>query len=143
MRKPDNPVSPGAQFRALYQEFPLSKNELSRRTGISVSTITLLENDAVQHPRMETIERLTGLLGPEVRDLWRRKPLPTVAQTLVITINIENDAFADDPLGEVSRIITEAAGRFRRKSGLFSTPLMDINGNTVGSMKLVYQVKRP
>lgn len=51
-------------------------------------------------------------------------------RTLVVTIDCENDA-GSEPL-EQARLLEEAATRLRE--GCDSACLMDINGNTIGTM---------
>lgn len=61
---------------------------------------------------------------------------------LIIEIDMENAAFEDDRWGEVSRILRTAQRKVERPFGYvpdvagFDANLLDINGNTVGSVKL-------
>jgi len=48
-----------------------------------------------------------------------------------LTIKTENAAFEDNPIGEVARILKDAARRV--EGGETSGGLRDANGNTVGS----------
>ncbi len=60
--------------------------------------------------------------------------------TITITINTDNEAFADDNLGveqegsmlETARILEKVAARFAAGSWPMDGPIMDVNGNTVG-----------
>ena len=54
---------------------------------------------------------------------------------LIITINMGNEAFTDDPQTECQRIINDALGR-HLVSQLDTHPLYDYNGNNVGTMKI-------
>jgi hypothetical protein len=51
--------------------------------------------------------------------------------TFTLTIECDNAAFENDPLGEVARILREAA--YQLDQGQDGFKLRDINGNTVGS----------
>lgn len=65
---------------------------------------------------------------------------------IIIEINCGNDAFNDDPIGELSRILRTVPGKIAnicgREAGcLCDAPetddkLQDANGNTVGSIKV-------
>ena len=57
-----------------------------------------------------------------------------------IIINTDNDAFAQDYTGEVARILSRTADKFRQ-FGVMNVipsimPLKDTNGNTVGTLEL-------
>lgn len=56
---------------------------------------------------------------------------------ITITINTDNDAFADNPKAEVRRILAEL---FKSGGGLLRTfdgkKLLDANGNTVGKVEV-------
>lgn len=56
-------------------------------------------------------------------------------EQVLITIDTENDAFEDAPASEVARILRAAADRIEQE-GDGDFPLMDINGNTVGAVKI-------
>jgi hypothetical protein len=56
---------------------------------------------------------------------------------LEITIELDNDAFARTPRIEVARILEEIARKSRDGRELDDRKLIDCNGNTCGSMKLV------
>jgi hypothetical protein len=61
---------------------------------------------------------------------------------LIIEIEMENAAFEDGRWDEVSRILRTAQRKVERavgynpEAGQFDANLLDINGNTVGSVKL-------
>jgi len=55
--------------------------------------------------------------------------------TFEIKINTANAAFSDNLFGELSRILGEISTGM--ESGFVPTKLKDINGNTVGTAKLV------
>jgi hypothetical protein len=58
--------------------------------------------------------------------------------TVIITIDTENDVFAGNPAGEVARILEELVVTLRDgHPRMGTTALRDINGNRVGSMKIV------
>jgi len=48
----------------------------------------------------------------------------------------ENAAFEENPQAEIARILREEITRISRAEGTayFTSPLMDINGNTVGNV---------
>ena len=50
-----------------------------------------------------------------------------------IEINCDNAAFEDDPATEVERILKNLTGKLRLP-GMEDLPLMDINGNKVGTL---------
>lgn len=53
----------------------------------------------------------------------------------ILTINMDNAAFEDAPLGEVARILKEQATkmeRFSDQNPSWSDTLLDVNGNVVG-----------
>jgi len=59
---------------------------------------------------------------------------------VTIEIDLDNAAFEDDP-GELGRILKYASGKLDRHLGYapdaeFSRALMDINGNTVGMVRI-------
>lgn len=60
---------------------------------------------------------------------------------LTITITMDNAAFEQDPASEAGRILEEAVNHFRQSYNyapdfeLFKN-LLDLNGNTVGKMKV-------
>ena len=70
-----------------------------------------------------------------IKNIWRKK------MNLLIKINTDNDAFADENLGsEVSRILKNYATAIESvidpdTSWELETKLRDINGNTVGQVK--------
>lgn len=53
--------------------------------------------------------------------------------TLQITIQLDNDAFADNPTAEVCRILTELVRGIQRDHRLPNRFLLDANGNTCGT----------
>ena len=53
-------------------------------------------------------------------------------EPFTLTINTDNDAFADTPEVEVARILRNLAGHVLAMGGPTSGRLHDINGNTVG-----------
>lgn len=64
---------------------------------------------------------------------------------LTIQIELKNASFEDDPAPEIKRILSSAIGKVRRQldraESLCKAPeaddkLLDINGNTVGTIKL-------
>lgn len=58
--------------------------------------------------------------------------------TLTITIDMDNDAFADDNGRETSRILRELSSRVKDwtlEAGDYKK-IRDINGNTVGSLSV-------
>lgn len=56
---------------------------------------------------------------------------------ITITINTDNDAFADGNLEtEVARILNYLAARVK-VGGVDTYPIKDINGNTVGEMNVL------
>ena len=54
---------------------------------------------------------------------------------LTLEMKMDNDAFVDDPR-EASRILREAADQIAGPTGLDFVSLTDINGNTVGHLKI-------
>ena len=65
---------------------------------------------------------------------------------LKIEIELDNDAFQDEHHGptagdEIARVLNVVEGNLegvkRAKLGKFSLPLMDMNGNKVGTAKIV------
>lgn len=58
-----------------------------------------------------------------------------MAERWTITIETENDAFADQPATEVARILQDLAKVFHR-GGLPGERLRDSNGNTCGTVTL-------
>jgi hypothetical protein len=61
-----------------------------------------------------------------------------MTRKFTITIQCENAAFEDDPLGEISRILAIEAKRLALWAGdnprpRWSDTLLDVNGNVVGS----------
>lgn len=56
--------------------------------------------------------------------------------TLRITINMDNDAFGEDPEVEVKRILEDLNQKFAHY-GMQDWVLRDINGNSVGAAKVV------
>jgi hypothetical protein len=63
-----------------------------------------------------------------------------LVKTAVVEIKMEDAAFADNPTLELSRILTRLSDDVERhlieEVGHFTT-IVDINGNTVGSLKIV------
>jgi hypothetical protein len=62
------------------------------------------------------------------------------ATTFKLSINMENDAFAENPGEEVARILRDVANRVEGHphfSKGHSQPLRDANGNTVGNFDVV------
>ncbi len=60
---------------------------------------------------------------------------------ITITINTDNDAFANDPSGEVSRILKRLIADIKTEWFLQlvgDSKLFDINGNTVGKVTIEY-----
>jgi len=57
---------------------------------------------------------------------------------LVLKINCDNAAFADNAEDEISRILHNAADEiaYRFDSPPFEIPLHDVNGNKVGTCKI-------
>jgi len=53
--------------------------------------------------------------------------------SIEIRLDLENAIFEQDATGEVVRILEDVISRFKH-SGIESRPLMDINGNKVGSV---------
>lgn len=66
---------------------------------------------------------------------------------LVIEIELDNDAFANEPELEVGRILDTCGGKFFRQlsrvggclcdASEVDDKLLDVNGNTVGSIRLI------
>jgi hypothetical protein len=54
-----------------------------------------------------------------------------------IEIACDNDAFAEDPAGEVSRILQQLAEDVTQACTSGSQDLFDINGNKVGKYRVV------
>jgi hypothetical protein len=52
-------------------------------------------------------------------------------RTFTVTIETDNEAFADNMEGELSRILSDLSKKV--EGGKFEVSLKDINGNTVGS----------
>ena len=59
-----------------------------------------------------------------------------MSQRFVLIIDIENDAFADEPMTEVSRILRATAERI--EDGGIEATIRDLNGNTVGNYGIKY-----
>lgn len=57
-----------------------------------------------------------------------------MSERIIITIETENAAFDDEPVGEVVRILRHLAARFA-SDGQFPT-VCDANGNTCGSVRV-------
>lgn len=60
---------------------------------------------------------------------------------VVVTINTDNDAFTDYPTGEVARILRQYANKVNEESVVEPTFLKDINGNTVGEVRVYESVE--
>ena len=56
---------------------------------------------------------------------------------LTITINCDNDAFQEDPIHEVSRVLHEYAASCGMGGKLADRTLMDLNGQPVGEVTVV------
>lgn len=54
---------------------------------------------------------------------------------VVITIKTSNAAFEENLTGEVARILRQYANNVGNQNAVYSTPLKDINGNTVGKVR--------
>lgn len=54
-----------------------------------------------------------------------------------IKINCDNAAFKDDPAPEIARILEDLAFKLRSDWGTSEIKLRDINGNIVGSAKMI------
>jgi hypothetical protein len=63
---------------------------------------------------------------------------------LTITINLDNEAFAPEPGEEVSRILNRVRRELadRHLADLDGLNLQDLNGNTVGSVKVAGKAVR-
>lgn len=59
-----------------------------------------------------------------------------MAERITITIETGNAAFEDAPASEVARILRGLAERFEDAGDLDGCPVRDINGNTVGTVKV-------
>jgi|APGre2960657444_1045066.scaffolds.fasta_scaffold528176_2 hypothetical protein len=55
---------------------------------------------------------------------------------ITITINTANDAFQDDPWGEVASILESIATNMRDDQDLTREKIWDSNGNTCGSITM-------
>lgn len=55
---------------------------------------------------------------------------------VVVTIETDSDAFAEYPTGEVARILRQYANKVDQVSTVEPTFLKDINGNTVGEVRV-------
>ena len=53
---------------------------------------------------------------------------------IVITIDTDSDAFRPDPVPEVVRLLSEAADYAHARGLVTTRALLDLNGNTVGSV---------
>jgi len=53
---------------------------------------------------------------------------------ITIQIDTENDAFQDDPFGEIARLLDYIATHVQERY-ILPTKLYDINGNVCGSVK--------
>lgn len=60
---------------------------------------------------------------------------------VAITIETDNDAFAEYPASEVGRILRQYANRVSDESVVEPTFLKDINGNTVGEVRVYESVE--
>ena len=61
--------------------------------------------------------------------------------TATITINMDNAAFGDNPAEELARILFDVSQLSTRDGGVrpgkrLDTPISDINGNTVGDLRI-------
>ena len=56
------------------------------------------------------------------------------ANTFSLSFDMGNDAFVDDPAGEISRILSEAAKKVER--GNLDFKIHDVNGNSIGSAEM-------
>lgn len=50
-----------------------------------------------------------------------------------LSINCNNDAFAEDDRGEVARIVTELLAAWKFRANAEGGKLYDVNGNAVGA----------
>lgn len=57
-------------------------------------------------------------------------------KTLVVTVNLENDAFVNCRGSEPARMLRVVADRIDSEAQCFPFPIRDINGNTVGRVML-------
>lgn len=85
-------------------------------------------------------ERVQKIIS-DLAEAKRFKDSPArLVKTAVVEIKMEDAAFADNPTLELSRILTRLSDDVERhlieEVGHFTT-IVDINGNTVGSLKIV------
>ncbi len=57
---------------------------------------------------------------------------------LIITIDLDNDAFLPNPRPEISRILRELAIKYDNPT-IHSMVIKDINGNTTGKIELSHK----
>ena len=63
-------------------------------------------------------------------------------KSVQITLNLENDAFKPTPKPEICRILRELADKIEKMSIFkykMNVPVLDINGNCVGSLETLSQ----
>lgn len=61
------------RLRRLLKKAGMSQGELSRTSGVSLSTVNRLATNATSRVDLETLDRLSAALGCEPGDLIRRK----------------------------------------------------------------------
>ena len=61
------------RLRRLLEKAGISQGELSRRSGISLSTVNRIATNSTTRVDLETLDRLSEALGCEPGDLIRRK----------------------------------------------------------------------
>lgn len=65
---------------------------------------------------------------------WKHPDCSETAETFRLYVNLESDAFADDPRPELARLLREIAARVEtshQEIYWFQT-ILDVNGNDVG-----------
>jgi hypothetical protein len=60
-----------------------------------------------------------------------------VCEKVIIEIELGNAAFEKNPEIEVARILQDQAKKIERQGIFEKTILMDVNGNSVGSIRLI------
>ena len=55
----------GRRLRHARQRAVMTQAELAQAAGVALITVNRLENDAIEHPRPETVRRLARALGAD------------------------------------------------------------------------------